>query len=407
MINLTSHLTDKNMYLYLMSITVVLLSAAVIFKLASDARQNHQYLLSLCDIDRSILSGLSNKGIMNAVVNKLILLLKADAAAIFTIDRHRGLKDIISNNLSENFKKNIKLENNGFINSVIDNRKPFVISKISNDENEGFIGRIQNEGFLAYMSTLTLAKGGVPAGVLMLYSRKPRNYTRQELNLVEAINNRIGMLLDRAQLIERIQEINFESVRALVGAIELRDPYTIGHSIEVADLSIIIAKELELSERNLDLIEFAGLLHDVGKIIVPESILQKNGKLTKEEWKIIKMHATHSAKIIEPVANLRTVRTWVLHHHEKWDGSGYPDGRKAKQIPLQSRILAVCDAYSAMTGKRPYRNALSEKEARDEIARVAGKQLDPGIVDIFLSLDTIGSRIKENSRRDRKIVDIS
>lgn len=395
------------MYIGLFSIVVLLLSAVMILKSMANTRQQNQHLLSLCDIDRSILSGLSHKGIMNALVDKLILLLKADAAAIFTIDRHRALKEIISNNLSENFKKNIKLENNGFINSMIDNRKPFVISKISNDENEGFIGCIQNEGFLAYMSTLTLAKGGVPAGVLMLYSRKPRNYTRQELNLVEAVNNRIGLLLDRAQLIERIQEINFESVRALVGAIELRDPYTIGHSIEVADLSIIIAKELELSERNLDLIEFAGLLHDVGKIIVPESILQKNCKLTKEEWKIIKMHVTHSAKIIEPVANLSTVRTWVLHHHEKWDGSGYPDGRKAKQIPLQSRILAVCDAYSAMTGNRPYRNALTEKEARDEIARVAGQQLDPGIVDIFLSLNTTGSRIKENSRRDKKIVDIS
>ncbi len=106
------------------------------------------------------------------------------------------------------------------------------------------------------------------------------------------------------------------------------------------------------------------------------------------------MHAIHSAKIIEPVRNLRSVQIWVLHHHEKWDGSGYPEGRKAEQIPLQSRILAVCDAYSAMTGNRPYRNALSEEEARDEITRVAGKQLDPNIVDIFLSLDTTGSKIK-------------
>jgi putative nucleotidyltransferase with HDIG domain len=215
------------------------------------------------------------------------------------------------------------------------------------------------------------------------------------------------MVLDRAWLIERIQEINFESVRALVGAIELRDPYTIGHSIQVADLSLLIGRELEFSERNLNLIEFAGLLHDIGKIVVPEAILQKNGKLTKEEWKIIKMHAIHSAKIIEPVANLKTVRTWVLYHHEKWDGSGYPEGRKAEQIPLQSRILAVCDAYSAMTGNRPYRNALSEEEARDEITRVAGKQLDPNIVDIFLSLSTTGSKIKKNSRRDKKIVDIN
>jgi putative nucleotidyltransferase with HDIG domain len=377
-----------------MSITVVLLSAAVIFKLASDARQNKQQLIILHDMDRSILSGLSHRGVMNAVVDKLMSLLKVDAAAILTMNKYYGFKEIFSNNLGSNFRKNIKLEDNGFFTSVIANRKPLIISKISKDEDEGFIGTIRNEGFMAYMSTPIIAKGGIPTGVLMLYSRKPRNYTKQELNLIEAINSRIGMVLDRAWLIERIQEINFESVRALVGAIELRDPYTIGHSIQVADLSLLIGRELEFSERNLNLIEFAGLLHDIGKIVVPEAILQKNGKLTKEEWKIIKMHVIHSAKIIEPVANLKTVRTWVLYHHEKWDGSGYPEGRKAEQIPLQSRILAVCDAYSAMTGNRPYRNALSEEEARDEITRVAGKQLDPNIVDIFLSLSTTGSKIK-------------
>ncbi len=285
------------MYIYLMSITVVLLSAAVIFKLASDARQNQRQLIILHDMDRSILSGLSHRGVMNAVVDKLMSLLKADAAAILTMNKYFGFKEVFSNNLSSNVRKNIKLEDNGFFTSVIANRKPLIISKISKDEDEGFIGTIRNEGFMAYMSTPIIAKGGIPTGVLMLYSRKPRNYTKQELNLIEAINSRIGMVLDRAWLIERIQEINFESVRALVGAIELRDPYTIGHSIQVADLSLIIGQELEFSERNLNLIEFAGLLHDVGKIIVPESILQKNGKLTNEEWKIIKMHATHKPTV--------------------------------------------------------------------------------------------------------------
>lgn len=380
----------------------------MIFKLASDARQNRRHLIILHDIDRSILSGLSHKGVMNAVVDKLMSLLKVDAAAILTMNKYYyGFKEVFSNNLSIDFRKNIKLENNGFFASVIDNRKPLIIPRISRDEDEGFIGTIRNEGFMAYLSTPIIAKGGIPTGVLMLYSRKPRNYTKQEMNLIEAINSRIGMVLDRAWLLERIQEINFESVRALVGAIELRDPYTIGHSIQVAKLSVIIARELEFSERDLNLIEFAGLLHDIGKIVVPKAILQKNGKLTSDEWKIIKMHPTHSAKIIEPVRNLRSVQTWVLHHHEKWDGSGYPEGRKAKQIPLQSRILAVCDAYSAMTGNRPYRDALSEEEAREEIARVAGKQLDPKIVDIFLSLDLNGSAPEENSRRDKKAVEIS
>ena len=212
--------------------------------------------------------------------------------------------------------------------------------------------------------------------------------------------------MDRAKLIERIQEINIESVRALVEAIELRDPYTIGHSIQVADLATRIAQELEFSEREKNLIEFAGLLHDIGKIIVPEAILHKGTVLSSEEWQIIKKHVVHSAKIIEPIRNLRSVQNWILHHHEQWDGSGYPDGISGEKIPLESRILAVCDAYSAMTGDRPYRKALSIKDARQEIVNVAGKQLDPRLVNIFMSLNLQAHKIYLSNKEGEERVDI-
>ncbi len=373
------------MYTGILSITVALASVIVILKLMAVARHNRQHLSRLQDIDRSILSGLSHKGVMHAIMDRLTSALRPDAAAILVVDKQHSMKTVISDNLSNKFNDLVGKINNGFFSSVLENRKTLNITRIS--EDEGFLDTIRNEGFISYLSAPIIAKGGVPTGVLTLYSKKPRAYTKQELTLIDSINSRIGVALDRAQLVERIQEINIESVRALAEAIELRDPYTIGHSIQVANLAMSIAQELEFSEREKNLLEFAGLLHDIGKIIVPEAILQKSSVLTDEEWRIIKKHAVHSAKIVEPIKNLRSVQNWIRHHHEQWDGSGYPDGISADKIPLQSRILAVCDAYSAMTGDRPYRKALSDKDARREIANVAGKQLDPKIVSIFLSLD--------------------
>jgi putative nucleotidyltransferase with HDIG domain len=394
------------MFTGIMSITAALVSAVVILKLMAITRQNRQQLHRLHDIDRSILSGLSHKGVMHAIMDKLTSVLKPDAAAILVIDKQHNLKTAISDNLSKKFNDFVGKMTNGFFSSVIENRKPLNITRISDDEDESFLEAIRDEGFISSLSAPIIVKGGMPAGILTLYSRKPRAYTERELTLIDSINSRIGVALDHAKLIERIQEINIESVRALVEAIELRDPYTIGHSIQVANLATRIAQELELSEREKNLIEFAGLLHDVGKIIVPEAILQKSSVLTDEEWQIIKRHVVHSAKIIEPIRNLRSVQNWILHHHEQWDGSGYPDGISAEKIPLQSRILAVCDAYSAMTGDRPYRKALSDEDARREIVNVAGKQLDPKIVSLFLSLDLEINEKGETHKEGEKHVDI-
>jgi putative nucleotidyltransferase with HDIG domain len=394
------------MFTVMMSITAALVGAVVILKLMASVRQNRQQLHRLHDIDRSILSGLSHKGLMHAIMDKLTSVLKPDAAAILVIDKQHNLKTAISDNLSKKFNDLVGKMTNGFFSSVIENRKPLNITRISDDEDESFLGAIRNEGFISSLSAPIIVKGGMPAGILTLYSRKARAYTERELILIDSINSRIGVALDRAKLTERIQEINIESVRALVEAIELRDPYTIGHSIQVANLATRIAQELELSEREKNLIEFAGLLHDVGKIIVPEAILQKSSVLTDEEWQIIKRHVVHSAKIIEPIRNLRSVQNWILHHHEQWDGSGYPDGISAEKIPLQSRILAVCDAYSAMTGDRPYRKALSDEDARREIVNVAGKQLDPKIVSLFLSLDLEINEKGETHKEGEEHVDI-
>ncbi len=154
----------------------------------------------------------------------------------------------------------------------------------------------------------------------------------------------------------------------------------------MANLAIEVYKYINGSDQNLELIKYAGLLHDVGKIAVPESILNKPASLSKEEWLIMKKHPVQSAEIIKPIKALEKIVPWVLYHHERLDGSGYPQGLKSSEIPIESKVLAICDAFSAMVGKRPYRDGFTIEQAIDEIKRFAGKQFDPEVVKIFLKL---------------------
>ncbi|TET63773.1 MAG: HD domain-containing protein [Candidatus Stahlbacteria bacterium] len=399
-INITqlSPLTD--MMMFIISI-LMLISIVFTLKITSQFNQKDKQLKSLEDIDRAMLSSLSHKGVMNAIVNKLNTALDVDATAVLTFTRNNSKKLNIfaTNNLSAKIQESIQSKSNGFISSVIDNRKPLVITKIDDDEEEGFLKTLRTEGFLSYMA-MSIIKNGMPIGALTLYSEKPRRYTRKEIEFINAITSQIGIALDRAQLIERIQETSFESVRALVEAIELRDPYTRGHSIQVSELSVKIAQDMEFTERELKLIKFAGLLHDVGKIAIPEAILQKTDPLTQEERTIIQKHPEHSAKIVEPIRDLRSIQNWILHHHERWDGKGYPARREGKETPLQSRILAVCDTYSAMIGERPYRASFTDEQAKREIKSVSGTQLDPKIVDIFLNSNANEVSVSKNIRRE-------
>lgn len=173
------------------------------------------------------------------------------------------------------------------------------------------------------------------------------------------------------------------TVEALVTALEAKDSYTSGHSSRVAEWSVKLAEELKLPEDRVEQIKYAGVLHDVGKIGVSEQILNKKEKLCDAEWELIRNHPVIGQNIVQSIDFLFDVGSTVRYHHERFDGSGYPDGIKGTDIPLESRIIAVADTYDAMTSSRSYRNALSPAEALTELRRVAGSQLDPEIVEAF------------------------
>jgi putative nucleotidyltransferase with HDIG domain len=169
-------------------------------------------------------------------------------------------------------------------------------------------------------------------------------------------------------------------------AIEVRDPYTRGHSTRVTAIAEAIARRLGWDEERLELLQLGGPLHDVGKLGVSEEVLAKPGRLDDAELAQIREHPKLGARILLRVAALRGALPYVLYHHERWDGGGYPTGRAGERIPLEARVLAVADAFDAMTSDRPYRPALDRDEAVAEVARCAGTQFDPEVVRVFLEL---------------------
>jgi|GEM_PF-632025 len=353
--------------------------------------QNLTLLKSIQDIDRVMLSSISYNGVINAIIDKLNQTINPDAVGIYTYDKHGHKLNVLkAYNLSEEFQKKVTGDGNEFIKSVIENRRTLIIDRFESDEDVGFLPLLKQEGYAGYVGTPIVSKGGAPIGAMALYLRKPKKYSKHDIDFIKTVSSQVGIALDREQFIDRIHEMNFESVYSLVQAIEMRDPYTRGHSLQVAKLASSIAEAIGFTGKDLELVKFAGLLHDVGKIAVPESILKKPSFLTNDEWKIIQLHPKQSVAIIDPIKGLRQIRDWVLYHHERWDGRGYPKNIKGDRIPIQSRILSVCDTYSAMTEDRPYRKRLSDQEARNEIRKVAGSQLDPTVSSIFLDLGVNG-----------------
>jgi len=188
------------------------------------------------------------------------------------------------------------------------------------------------------------------------------------------------------ELYTKMRKVYLDTIRALAAAIDAKDPYTKGHSERVAEISLALAQELNLSDKDIENIEYTALLHDIGKIGVSDNILGKDSSLTDKEFDKIKEHTVMGAKIIEPVDFLKNSYEAIYHHHEKYNGKGYPDGLKSEDIPLSARIIAVADAYDAMGSDRPYRKKLSKDKILNELKDQSGKQFDPEIVKALISV---------------------
>ncbi len=224
------------------------------------------------------------------------------------------------------------------------------------------------------------------------YIKKP--YSPDELlMIVESALETYQLKLDNENLITDLKDLFSGTVKAIVEALDAKDSYTLGRSRRVAYYAMKITNKLSLKQSEINKIELAGLLHDIGMIGVAEEILNKTQKLSEEEYEKIKMHVQYSVKILEDIKQLCDITEIIKYHHEHYDGNGYPYGLKGEEIPLGSRIIAIADAYDAMVSKRAYRESLSSEDALKVIESCSGKQFDPYLVEIFKSV--IPDAIKE------------
>ena len=206
---------------------------------------------------------------------------------------------------------------------------------------------------------------------------------------IQEVSDRRKLFVINDELItahDKLKESNIATMKALIMSEEARDAYTSGHSKRVTEYAVAIASNMNMNEDERRHIEYAGYLHDIGKIGISDAILNKESRLDDSEWAVIKKHPAAAIEILNPLTFLPVEKVIIMHHHERYDGTGYPSGLKGEDIPLGARIMAVADSFDAMNSRRSYRPPLSEEKIISELKSAKGTQLDPKIVDVFLDI---------------------
>ena len=249
---------------------------------------------------------------------------------------------------------------------------------------------LADEGFVSYYAVPLIAKGEVK-GVLEIFHRSRLNPDREWIDFLETLGGQTAIAIENSMLFEDLQRSNFELAMAYDATIEgwsraldLRDRETEGHTQRVTDMTLNLARKMGLSEERMVLIKRGALLHDIGKMGIPDHILHKPEGLSEEEQAIIRQHPQLAYDMLEPIAYLRDALNIPYCHHEKWDGTGYPRGLAGTQIPLEARLFAIVDVWDAITTDRPYRKGWPPKKALKYIREQGGKYFDPDLVEIFL-----------------------
>jgi len=268
---------------------------------------------------------------------------------------------------------------------VIRQGKPLIVNDAFNTPlGDGEIYKDMNISARSVMCAPLISRSRIIGAIEVFDKLNGSDFTEHDLGILIPIANTAAIAVESSRAQKSMIEEVKSTIKALAAAIDAKDPYTRGHSQRVVQYSLMSGRSLSLSPRELEIIEYAGILHDVGKIGIPDAILSKRGPLTDQEYSAIREHPVISTNIIDDIPFLEPVRDIVLHHHEKYNGSGYPHGLIGEEIPMGARILAVADAFDAMTTDRPYRAHMHQNHALNELRKHTGKQFCPIAVDAFL-----------------------
>jgi HD-GYP domain-containing protein (c-di-GMP phosphodiesterase class II) len=281
----------------------------------------------------------------------------------------------------------------GYVGTVAANMAPLFIPEVDlSDDGHPYPFSMAKEGIVSYYGFPLITKGKLQ-GVLQVLQRSKLEPTPEWVEFAEALAGQTAIAVDNLTLFEGLEKANRElreaydaTIEGWAHALEIRDKETEGHSRRVVELTTQVAERFNFSEDDLVHIRRGVLLHDIGKMGVPDQILHKPGPLDEAEWEIMRQHPDYAFQMLKSIDYLRPALSIPQYHHERWDGSGYPKGLKGEAIPLEARIFAVVDAYDALTSDRPYRGAWSEEETKKYLLKQAGKEFDPQVVAVFLEI---------------------
>lgn len=363
---------------------------------AKDQADNRLETLStLFDISRTLSSSLELEHITDDLATHTLKALDASAVSIALADHLKGGHRRFVLQAKAGGADSWGLEKGSVVdaeslggNAVTSTRGPLNIEDTSLRQTGSFpLAPPDSRSVL--VGRLTSRKGLL--GLITVSSTRQKAFADPALvDLFVDITNQAAVAIDNAAVYRQLEQTLWNTIRSLAEAIDAKDSYTRGHSDRVAEFAEMLAEELGLDDEAIGAVRYAGYLHDTGKIGVPDAVLNKAGRLTGEEYEIIMSHPVLSHRIIEPVDFLSDIKPLVRHHHERHDGTGYPDGLAGEEIPLGARIISVADAYEAMISDRPYRRAMTVKAATDELRRCAGSQFDPFLAEVFARLIETG-----------------
>jgi response regulator RpfG family c-di-GMP phosphodiesterase/HAMP domain-containing protein len=338
------------------------------------------------EIDRSVLSALSTEKIVVAVLARLGELFPCDCAGLALFPRSDDSHGEMYIN-TECSAKNIRMESiqliPGEMQALEANPEMLVLSLAG--KPPAYLASLSEYGMKSFL-VLPVIVNNKLSGFMALGYRNPSAQADEDRIHARQIADQIAVALSSARLIEDLEELSWGTLYALARTIDAKSPWTAGHSERVTSLSLQIGTIMKLSQKELDNLHRAGLLHDIGKLGVPVEILDKPSRLTEEEFALMRKHPEFGARILEPITAYRAVLPLVLYHHENYDGSGYPEGLSGERIPMGARIFALADVYDALASDRPYRHAMEEWEVLDYIKSGSGTEFDPKVTEAFLEV---------------------
>ena len=352
-------------------------------------------LTALSEISRVITSSVDLHLNLTMLLNQVIAQLGIDAADVLLLNPVLRTLDYAAGSgfRTRTVERAHQRMDEGYAGRAILERHILYIPNLVEREDNPLLAKtLAGEDFVSYYAVPLLAKGQIK-GVLEIFHRVPHGHDAEWLDFLNTLAEQAAIAIDNVTLFDNLQRSNIELILAYDATIEgwsraldLRDKETEGHTQRVTDITVRLARTFDLSEAELVQVRWGALLHDIGKMGVPDEILLKPGPLTDGEWAIMKKHPVLAYEMLSPIHYLRSALDIPYRHHEKWDGTGYPLGLKGEQIPLTARIFAVVDVWDALRSDRPYRKGWSDEKAREHIRSLAGTHFDPKVIQVFFKV---------------------